>query len=244
MTQLRVASYNIHSCVGSDGRYDPERVISVIRDIDPDVIAIQEIGGYLADGMEQVAYFEAKLGMHAITGPNLVRRRVQFGNAIFVRGQARSVERINLTVKRREPRGAIDAVVETRHGSLRVVATHLGLFPRERRRQIAMLCHVLEHRPQPLTVLLGDFNIFGPERIALYRIGAPRPLPKLYTFPARRPFMSLDRMWTIPNERLVKLGVHRTPLTQYASDHLPLVGEIDTAAPIYVTAPGLRKIFA
>jgi endonuclease/exonuclease/phosphatase family metal-dependent hydrolase len=75
-------------------------------------------------------------------------------------------------------------------------------------------------------VLLGDFNIFGPERRTLTRIGAPKQLPKLRSFPARRPLMSLDRVWTIPNDPLIETRVHRTTLSHIASDHLPVVGEI------------------
>jgi len=39
---MLVASYNVHKCVGTDGRFDPERIIEVIREMDPDVIALQE----------------------------------------------------------------------------------------------------------------------------------------------------------------------------------------------------------
>lgn len=229
MKPLRVVTYNIHSCVGGDRKYDPHRVLAVLREIDADVIALQEVGGYLVDDAEQADFFERELGMVMMTGLNLRRRRVQFGNALLVRGQIREAEQINLTVSRLEPRSAIDAVVDSASGSLRVIATHLGLLPRDRRQQIAIISALLDRRMQPLTLLLGDFNVFGPERSVLYQIGAPRPLPKLRSFPARRPLMSLDRLWTIPNQRLLELRVHRTPLAVLASDHLPLVGEIDMA---------------
>jgi len=223
---LRVATYNLHSCVGGDRCYDPERTLHVLRELDADVLALQEVGGYLHDGVEQIHFFEKKLGMHATAGPNLTRRGTQFGNALLVRGKVLQSRLIDLKVLPFEPRGAIDAVVETGLGRLRVVATHLGLFPRERRQQIEILARMLEHEPQALTVFMGDFNIFGPERTVLKRIGAPRRLPKLYSFPARLPLMSLDRIWTIPNERLMTRAVHRTALSRIASDHLPVVADI------------------
>lgn len=229
MQMLRVATYNIHSCVGGDRKYDPARVLRVLQEIDADIIALQEVGGYMIEEGEQVHYFERQLGMHAVTGLNLRRRRVQFGNALLAKGQIRDAEPINLTVSRLEPRSAIDAVVETPFGDLRVICTHLGLLPRDRRQQIGIISSLLDERPMPLTLLMGDFNVFGPERSVLYQIGAPRPLPKLRSFPARRPLMSLDRLWTIPNQNLMELRVHRTSLAVMASDHLPLVGEIDMA---------------
>ncbi|MGE5538147.1 MAG: endonuclease/exonuclease/phosphatase family protein [Gemmatimonas sp.] len=223
---LRVATYNLHSCVGGDRRYDPERTLRVLQELDADVLALQEVGGYLHDGIEQIHFFEQKLGMHATAGPNLTRRGTQFGNALLVRGRILESRLINLGVLPFEPRGAIEATVETEHGRLRVFATHLGLFPRERRQQIEILARELERDPQPTTVFMGDFNIFGPERTVLKRIGAPRRLPKLYSFPARLPLMSLDRIWTIPNDRLLTRAVHRSALSRIASDHLPVVADI------------------
>jgi endonuclease/exonuclease/phosphatase family metal-dependent hydrolase len=234
---LRVGTYNLHSCVGGDRRYDPERTLRVLRELDADVLALQEVGGYLHDGVEQIHFFEQKLGMHAMAGPNLTRRGTQFGNALLVRGKVLRSQLVDLKVLPFEPRGAIDAVVETGLGRLRVVATHLGLFPRERRRQIEILAKMLEQEPQALTVFMGDFNIFGPERTVLKRIGAPRRLPKLYSFPARLPLMSLDRIWTIPNERLMTRAVHRTALSRIASDHLPVVADITMVEGAHSAAP-------
>lgn len=233
MSPLRIATYNIHSCVGNDRRYDPARILTVLREIDADIVALQEVGGYPADGGEQIDFFAEQLGMSAVSGLYLRRRRVQFGNALLARGEIRVTDQINLSVSRLEPRSAIDAVVEIRGASLRVIATHLGLLPRDRRRQVDLLAAVLELRAAPLTVLMGDFNIFGRERKVLHRIGAPHPLPVLRSFPSRRPLMSLDRLWTIPNGNLLHLALHRSPLSAVASDHLPLVGEVEPTVAEY-----------
>jgi endonuclease/exonuclease/phosphatase family metal-dependent hydrolase len=165
---------------------------------------------------------------YAVTaGPNLRRRQTQFGNALLVKGRILETRLVDLTVMPFEPRGAIHAVVETAGTTIRVIATHLGLLRRERRLQIARIGELLQERQYPLTIVLGDLNVFGRERSILHRIGAPVPLPKLYSFPAWRPLMSLDRLWTIPNDRLVALKVHRTALSRGASDHLPLLAEVD-----------------
>lgn len=232
---LRVATYNVHSCVGGDRQYDPRRILRILQEINADVLALQEVGGYLMEGEGQLKFFERELGMRAVSGPNLVRQEVQFGNAVLVKGRIRDAHLINLSVLAFEPRGAIDCVLETRIGDLRVIATHLGLFRRERRRQIEWIADMLSEKHIPLTVILGDFNIFGRERAVLKRVGSPFPPPKLPSFPARRPLMSLDRLWTIPNERLIGSKVHRTPLSRLASDHLPVVGEISAEA-----APGIE----
>jgi endonuclease/exonuclease/phosphatase family metal-dependent hydrolase len=42
---LRIATYNIHRCRGIDGRTRPERIAAVLRSIDADVVALQEVVG-------------------------------------------------------------------------------------------------------------------------------------------------------------------------------------------------------
>ncbi len=235
---LRLASYNVHSCVGTDYRYDPDRVLAVLREIDADVLALQEIGdrkGQRAERDDQFDFMRESLGMRGIFAAELIRGRYRFGNAVFVRGEILDTRAIDLSVGAFEHRNALDCLVETAQGRLRVVATHLGLFPGERRRQIGMLSHVLPQRRVPVAAVMGDFNIFGPQRRMLGVLGAPQPLPRLPTFPAYRPMMSLDRMWAIPAERVVSLRVHRTQLSRVASDHLPLVGEL--AMPAHARVP-------
>ena len=75
-------------------------------------------------------------------------------------------------------------------------------------------------------MLLGDFNIFGAERRRLRTVGAPAVLPRIRTFPSFQPIMSLDRVWTIPNDRLVRLARYREAPAKWASDHLPLVADL------------------
>ncbi|HEX9462149.1 MAG TPA: endonuclease/exonuclease/phosphatase family protein [Alphaproteobacteria bacterium] len=224
---FRVVSYNIHSCIGSDRRASAERILHVLREIEADVVALQEVGhDSLVDGLEQFAFFEQNLAMAGVHGVNLRRGKHAFGNALFTRGDIRDFHLEDLSVTSFEPRGAIDCSIRLGDHVIRVVATHLGLYPYERREQLDRLGRVLTLRRNALTVVLGDFNIFGLERRVLRRAGAPPRLPRLRTFPARRPLMSLDRIWTLPNDQVVHSHVHRTPLSRSASDHLPIVADI------------------
>lgn len=230
--RFRIATYNVHSCVGMDKQCNPERTLAVLREIDADIFALQEVGGSpLHDDVDQFHFFERHLDMRAVAGPNL-RRRSPFGNAVFARWDIGETKLIDLSVSPFEPRGAIDCTVDVDGLAVRIIATHLGLFPHEREQQLRRLGTALQSAEGPLTVFLGDFNIFGPERRKLRRLGAPKQLPKLRSFPSRRPLMSLDRIWAIPNQNLVDIQVHKTVLSRGASDHLPVVAEItvDTVA--------------
>jgi endonuclease/exonuclease/phosphatase family metal-dependent hydrolase len=224
---FRVASYNIHSCIGNDRQCREERILRVLREMHADVIGLQEVGSSsLVDEMEQFAFFEKHLGMSAVSASTLRWGRFEFGNALFTRGEILSSRVVDLTVHPFEARSALDCRIRLRGVDIRVIATHLGLFPHERRRQVAQLQALLGESPAESTVMLGDFNVFGLERRRLRRIGAPDRLPRLRTYPSRRPLMSLDRIWTIPNPRLQRIHVHRTPLSRSASDHLPIVADV------------------
>jgi endonuclease/exonuclease/phosphatase family metal-dependent hydrolase len=228
---LRVATYNIHSCVGGDRLCNPDRTLAVLREIDADIFGLQEVGAQHGHhAVDQFHFLERHLEMAGVSGPNIRRGRNQFGNALFVRGEVLEATMIDLGVAPFETRGAIDCLARLRGQTVRIIVTHLGLFPHERRQQLRRLATALEGRSADLTIVLGDFNIFGPERRSLRLLGAPLRLPKLRSFPSRRPIMSLDRIWTLPNERLLDIATHRTALSKSASDHLPVVGNVDIAA--------------
>jgi endonuclease/exonuclease/phosphatase family metal-dependent hydrolase len=42
-SRLRIASYNVHRAIGGDRRTDPQRILKVVRELDADVIALQEV---------------------------------------------------------------------------------------------------------------------------------------------------------------------------------------------------------
>jgi len=222
---IRAVTYNIHSCIGTDRRSDPDRVLRVIGAIDPDVLALQEVRAYSPD-LDQFELFHRRLKMAPVFGRTFRARRFGFGNGLYVRGGILKTRVVDLTIPPYEERCAIDAVVEVRGQRLRVLAAHLGLRPAERGRQIERLRDALEHEPEALTVVMGDLNVLGPERRRLMKIGAPIGLKRVRTFPAPRPLMALDRLWSIPFDNLGGLEAFSTDGARWASDHLPLVGMI------------------
>ncbi len=220
---LTIASYNVHRCIGVDWRPDPDRVVRVIRELDADVLALQEVeSSPRADGgVDQLEYLARATGYEAVAGPMLARRHAH-GNAVLTRRRVCVLRRIDLCMPGREPRGALDVDLECGTETLRVIATHLGLRAGERRRQIARLLEVLADVREPV-VILGDFNHWLPRPGPLASLDARfGRVPVLRTFPSWRPLLALDRLWVCPREALVALGVHVTPLARMASDHLPL----------------------
>jgi endonuclease/exonuclease/phosphatase family metal-dependent hydrolase len=224
---IRIASYNTHGGIGRDGHFVPKRIADVLKEMDADIIALQEVENR-ATGFDMLAYLKGETGFEAIAGPTLLRRGADYGNGLLTRFKVMSVQRINLCVDRCEPRGAIDVELDCGGTPMRVLATHLGLRPAERREQIQRLLRTLESdRPLP-TILMGDINewfLWGRPLRWMHRHFEETPSPP--TFPAGFPIFALDRMWVKPRGLLTKMEVHATPLARRASDHLPLKAELN-----------------
>lgn len=225
---LCLASYNIHRCFGTDRKYLPERVAEVIQALDSDIVALQEVDmRLLVDGRPQLDFLAHTLRMTAIAGASIHDHRGHFGNALLTRFTVHQVRRVDLSIRRFEPRGAIDADLIAGGLPFRVIATHLGLNAAERRLQVRRLLHALESGPQNVPcVILGDFNEWKPTG------GAIRALDRrfggavaLRTFPSRFPLLPLDRIWLWPQPATHHVRAYATPLARLASDHLPIRAE-------------------
>lgn len=225
--RLSVATWNVHGCVGQDARFSPRRTLEVLRELDADVIALQELRWDPAEALHLLEALAARLGYTALAGPTLMRGDGHYGNALLTRFEVRHVARVDLSVPGREARGALDVRVDADGEALRIIATHLGLRPGERRAQMRQILTRIEGRtPMPL-VLLGDLNewlLWGRPLRWLRRHFGRTPAPP--TFPARLPLFALDRIWATPRNMLGSVHVHRSPLARMASDHLPLCAEV------------------
>ena len=229
MTGFRVASYNIHAAVGSDGVYDPERILAVIRETGADVVGLQEVAARPRQTgvSDQFRYFEAETGFQAVAGPNIRHGQSRFGNALLSRWPLRDIRRTDISVAPHEPRGLIEAVLDVRGRPLRVIVTHLGLRRAERRRQLDAMGAAIDRDPTVPTLAMGDLNCWGLDALGLRRRGFGVPGPRVPpTYPAWFPILALDRIWSAPRGLVGDLRAHRSRLARAASDHLPMLAEI------------------
>ena len=226
--ELKVATWNIHGAVGADRRYAPARIVGVLREVDADIVALQEVASEQAHE-NFLRDLERETGFHIAAGLLRQRHGDDFGNALLSRHPVQSVDHLDLTVADYEPRGAIDVCIDIGAAlPLRVIGTHLGLRPGERREQVRRIIAAVERdRPHP-TLLMGDLNewfLWGrPLRWLHAHFNEIPPAPP--TFPARRPVFALDRIWVSPTGCVKRLSRHASDLARMASDHLPLVADI------------------
>ena len=224
---LRVASYNIHDCVGRDGKYSPERIADVILEMQVDVVALQEIT--LDHPGELVNQLEKTTGMLAVDGTIFDRGVGRYGNVLLSRYGVHEQRLHDLSYSGSEPRGVIDTVLMIDSHPLRVLATHLGLTSPERVDQIRRLADLLSGDLHP-TVLLGDFNVwlimrpFAELRNLGFRYTDIRTFP---TWPF--PMLPLDRIFVRAPVMIRRSSRHRSPNSSIASDHFPVVADMEIA---------------
>lgn len=224
---LRIATYNIHQCVGRDGIQNPKRIAAVLNELNADIIALQEVTSHPEMSDEPLANLAEAAEMQLIEGFTLSSAGARYGNALLSKLPVSAVNRIDISVKKREPRGVIEITLNHNCKKVALWATHLGLGIHERRQQINTLLEVIDSADADVSILLGDFNEWFPWGRPLRALnGWFTKAQSPATFPSRRPFLKLDRIWVRPVNRLTTLRAHSTKLSRVASDHLPLLADV------------------
>lgn len=218
---IRVATFNIRHGRGLDERVDLARTAAALADTGAVLFGLQEIdqGWERSGGEDQAARIAAETGMTVEFRPTFVRAGAAYGLALAAHSELEDV-RIHMlsSAPGHEPRGALTA----RWRGVIVVVTHLSRHRRERRVQVAELASLVRSRVGPV-VLMGDFNQgrwgLGPLR----RAGLSGPRVRRPTSPAKAPYRQIDLIVAGKGARVVRSWARRSD----ASDHLPLVAEIE-----------------
>ena len=237
--KLRALSYNIHKCIGGvDRRYDPTRIVEVIRKLDVDIAMLQEVDGGVrrSNHDHQVELLADLLGLRYRTWfPNVdVRGGGQYGNAVLSRYPIIESTNLDLSIRWKKRRSALHAVLRVRHDdvdrTVHVYNMHLGLARFERKLQLRTFLdsHPFGnlHHDTPI-VVGGDLNdVYGGLGELLepagFRGAERRPL----TFPAWGPVRALDAIFVRGDLDLLGLARCDSALARRASDHRPLVAEV------------------
>src|SRR3569623_1717679 len=226
-----LATYNIHRCIGGDGRFAPERSVEVMKEIDADVIALQEVESRATAGFDMLGHLASAMGMHSIAGPTLVRGEGHYGNALLTRLDILDRRSIDISVPGCAPRGAIEARLRCDGRVFCGVATHRGVRPSERRRQVQQLLNRFRPDLQGPAALLGDINewyLWGRPLRWLHIYFKSTDAPR--TFPARWPVFALDRIWIRPRAAHARHEAPRRTPARGPTQTLPVKAHILTDA--------------
>ena len=245
-TILRAMTYNIHSCIGTDKEVKPERIAEVIGDSAADIVALQEVDSGIprTNYQDQAKLLADMLNMEAFFFPVVSRGDQKYGLAVLSRFKLIGVHcdwlpvlypKLKLDLQKR---GCLRTTLQTPAGPILFFNTHLSLYRLERRRQIRALMgnDCLEGLPPDSAVIFcGDLNAgpFSPVYQRLSGIlsdvqkGLNKSLRPKATFPSRRPLLRIDHMFVSNNFKILNTEVPRTSGTRLASDHLPIVAELE-----------------
>jgi endonuclease/exonuclease/phosphatase family metal-dependent hydrolase len=221
-----IASYNIHKCIGLDGQFDPGRTMSVITEIDADVIALQEVDQRFGEraSLLDLEALKRQSGLIPVPFASTQTGNGWHGNVLLVRdGAVTSVRTMALPGV--EPRGALVADLRLSAGPLRIIAAHLGLLRRSRARQVEAILLAAEPSDGRPVLLLGDLNEWRLGDRSSLRSLSPTFGPlnaAIPSFPSRFPVWALDRVLAKPHSLVTSVELHDTPLARIASDHLPI----------------------
>lgn len=231
--QIKFASYNIHKAVGTDGRRDADRILTVLREIGADVVALQEVDrrfgrrtGVLPRALvEEQGYEIVPLAMR----PDSMGWH---GNALLVRREIGILGAEPVHLPTIEPRGAVRAGLSWEGAPLQVIGMHLDLSGLRRRHQVRKVMDDLNgSAARHPAVLMGDFNEWSARGGCLREFGDGwQVLAPGRSFPSRQPLAALDRIAFSPGWAVRDHGVHHSAMAAQASDHLPVWAVADLPA--------------
>ena len=225
-------TWNVHRGVGLDGAGDLERIARVVRESGADLVALQEldVGTLRSGGVDQPAELARLTGLHAAFGEAMPHDGGSYGVAVLSRWPIveSRVHALPHTGER-EPRCALEVLLDTPAGTLRLVATHLdsGADPVDRIAQVRALDALFADEVP--TVLAGDFNDEpGAESLAALAdrwadVLGPQARD---TFPADAPEKAIDHVFVRPFERWRRLSAAVLD-ERVASDHRPVLAGLE-----------------
>ena len=242
MASIRITTYNIHKCRGLDRRVRPRRIADVLKQVDADIIALQEVVGMDEPEREhnQVHAIADELGFDFRVGENRRLRGAAYGNAVLSKFPIVADQNHDLTWRKSEPRGCLQISIALSERSehlvpLEIYNVHLGTSLFERRYQARRLFDVIggNSNGSSQRIVLGDFNewVRGlATQLLSYHLNSAEPerlIGRARSYPGVLPLLHLDHIYYDSSLELKSITVHRSRLALIASDHLPIVAEFE-----------------
>ncbi len=235
--RFRVVTYNVHKCRGLDRRIQPGRIVEVLREVNADIVALQEVVSVEGKGPEenQAHFIAEELGLHYRIGENRRLNGGAYGNVTLSRFPILFEKNYDLSHPGREERGCLHTGINLgRKSVLHIYNVHLGTAYRERCHQVTRMLdsEILEKRSlTDLRILLGDFNEWirglASRLMAAHFDGRDirHHLGRFRTYPGLLPVFHLDHIYFDSTLELESASLHRSHRALVASDHLPIIAD-------------------
>lgn len=248
VTDLRVMSYNIRSCLGPEPKTDIEKVYAkvtineickVIRESGADIIALNEVDckTFRAQGLDQIAYISEVTGYFGQFGKTMSHYNGYYGNGLISKYRIISARNHVLSTNdgkyMMEPRGMLECQVDVEGSIINVLTVHFGLKLQERTQAVHYISEFLQNI-EGTTILMGDFNLdyeteFDEMKPLLENLKDTAietgKAKELKTFTSLNPIKKIDYILVSKDVEVVNTGIIRSS----ASDHLPIFADIRIA---------------
>lgn len=239
-SELRIASYNIHTSKDNTGTFNPAQTLKVIQSLESDIIGLQEVSTELRENWQQstLDFYAEQLQWHKAFGASVDHAHHQYGNALLSRYPIVSYRNhilydpapwLSAILPGLHRRTVLEAEIHVAGYPVHIFVSHLGLLPWERKKEVQKLLEIVNSiEREGLLIVMGDFNewIEGTNILPMLEEAFP-DMPKAQkTLPVFYPIAALDRIYVQPAHHLKSIKVHNNKLSRKTSDHLPLVADI------------------
>lgn len=231
--KLTALSWNLHKCKGTDGERNPGRVVSALSAFRPDIAILQECDLKFGRkrGLLDSRALKHATGLEPADGPDCRGSLGWRGNMLLVGHGIECISSTRMDLPSLEPRGAVIWRLSKEEIEFDVIGFHLSLVGTWRTRQAATLAAEIALRKPVPTIAAGDTNDWWARSVAL------QPLEELLdtrserhkTFPAKAPLLPLDRIMAGRGAKVLSISAKPVSI---ASDHLPLIAEIEIKMPV------------
>jgi len=241
--KIKIASYNIHRAIGLDRRFKPKRIVSILNEINADIVLLQEVDEGVPRSRELNLAKEIAQQCHYPyykLGHNVTLKKGYYGNATLSRFPITKERNINLTIDNKKRRGCQHTLLTIADTQLDVFNLHLGLSAKERQKQAGLLLRSLEYQQLSADnpcIIAGDFNDWRSLLRAFFIEGMgfkcatdkseERGEVALKTFPSFAPKGGLDRIYYRGKIKFIKAKRYKKKGAKIASDHLPIFAEFE-----------------
>ena len=225
--QFRVLAYNIKHGRGNDGAVDLERTARVIRRLNPDVVALQEIDNKAtrSGNIDEAKRLGELTGLtHHAFGRFMDFQGGEYGMAIISRFPLSDVTDLRLP-DGAEPRTSLVATVGAPQ-PFRLASVHFYATEQQRLAQAKTLLEFLDQRQDIPQIIAGDFNS-KPDSPVLKLFTdwtIPDKSEDHFTFSSDKPRVEIDFILHRPDAAFLvdEIDVIDEPV---ASDHRPVTAD-------------------
>jgi len=241
--KIRILTLNMHKgFTVFNRRFILPELREAVQTLSTDIVFLQEVHGSHNQhaqrfanwpGISQYEFLAESMWPDYSYGRNAVYPYGDHGNALLSKYPIVRYQNLDVSIGKIEQRGLLHSVLKMPDNTeLHAICVHLGLRESHRKQQLALLCNLVNSLPaNEVVIVAGDFNDW---RVRANKVLAGVGFHEAFlnafgksakSFPARWPFLALDRVYVRNATTHNPEALHNLPWS-HLSDHAPLSVEV------------------